>query len=152
MKRSHIRQRVISNSGGFYCWKWIDQRRSTVKSWCLLFCSFAKRSIDHGGWSISYDWWSHARQIEKQLEPPDHRRGLFFVQEYRGRSPLCMGTGNAIPLCGSRAAALPIEMSLRQLVLGITCRKSHAGCSGAVVPFSTSSKKKWRKIVEVNQA
>jgi len=30
-----------------------------------------------------------------------------FGQEYRGRSPLCMGTGNAISLCRSRAAALP---------------------------------------------
>jgi hypothetical protein len=34
-------------------------------------------------------------------------RFRFFGQEYRGRSPLCMGTGNAIPLCRSRAAALP---------------------------------------------
>ena len=66
--------------------------------WMVIAWNFLRRLR----WSVL----RKRRSCENQLAS-----GLKQVvrQEYRGRSSLCKGTGNALSLCGSRAAALPSQ-------------------------------------------
>jgi len=61
------------------------------------------------------------RKHEKWRLFPGRRQRLFLCPECRGWEFFAGVKGR--PLIGSRAEALPSELSLRQFVLGITCRK-----------------------------
>jgi hypothetical protein len=86
---------------------------------------------------------SHRGNGEYQLLRSGVQRAQPFVHGYRECNIHVRVKGGSLA---------QVEMSLRQLVLGSTCRKSHAGCSEAAFLFQVDEKRNGGKIVEADKA